>query len=65
MEIGYEIYEKMRRCKIKEWWENAGRSGTCIGKIRVHHYANWWAIVIWDDDFNKPDYHSIQGLDFE
>lgn len=46
-------------CKIKDGWEESGRTGQYFGNIMVNNRR--WAIVLWDDD-EAPDMHKAEGI---
>lgn len=48
------------RVRIKSGWDNAGRTGTVIG--RSVKRGQWWSPVIWDDE-EDPDWHKTVGLE--
>ena len=52
--------EDPRRCRIKEKWEGAGRTGKYYGNVSIENQK--WAIVVWDDE-EDPDLHKLAGIE--
>jgi hypothetical protein len=51
------LLENPRRCRIKEKWEGAGKTGMYYGNFVIDG-GHRWAIVVWDDE-DDPDLHKL------
>ena len=53
-----------QKAKIKEGWEDAGRTGVLHVIVFPLGHGQPWAVVEWDDDEGELDLFKESGLEF-